>query len=126
MTTESESSWKVAQRLGDDLEHRLMQIAKLRDLGARGENAAERLDDSLRESVLSADVEITIDVTLYTGGPAGGVEFKAERTKHGFEMISARTWHQEWFETRSYAVLDPARAEDLFQLWGLEFLELDS
>ena len=61
-------------------------------------------------------------MTLYAGGPAGGVEFRVEQHESGgWEYISARAWHQEWFELKEYWPLDDALGEELFERWGVEY-----
>lgn len=66
-------------------------------------------------------VSIVVDVQMYGGGPAGGIEFECEREEYGLSMLRARVWHQDWFKERGYWPLSDDVAEALFQRWGLEY-----
>ena len=63
--------------------------------------------------------DIVIRVHCYGGGPAGGVEFDCQRGRYGLDWVSARTWHQDWFQPKGYAPLDNDTADFLFQHWGI-------
>lgn len=121
--TERPSALAEAQRLVADLAETIDHIGRLRELGERGESAGDELADGLTERPLCADIEVRINVTLYTGGPAGGVEFEVGRPARGegWEYVSARAWHQEWFELKEYVPLDDAIGEELFERWGVEY-----
>lgn len=121
--TERPSALAEAQRLVADLAETVDHISRLRDLGERGESAGDELADDLMSRPLCADVITRINVTLYTGGPAGGVEFEVDCMERGggWEYVSARAWHQEWFELKEYVPLDDAIGEELFERWGVEY-----
>lgn len=82
----------------------------------------EEAQERIQERNYGAGVKIVVDVTLYGGGPAGGIEFECEKGRYGLVMLSAQVWHQDWFQPKGYAVLDDDTAEPLFQLWGLEYM----
>lgn len=86
----------------------------------------DSLRDDCREQIDSwnygAGVDFTVNVTMYGGGPAGGIEFECGRTRHGLEMYSGRVWHQDWFQPKGWASLDDDTASRLWDTWGLEYL----
>lgn len=90
----------------------------IRDLESLRETATEQINNHN----YGAGVSFTVDVTLYGGGPAGGIEFECGRTRYGLEMYSARQWHQDWFEPKGWAALDDDVASYLWEAWGLEYL----
>lgn len=82
----------------------------------------EEAEEAIQQWNYGAGISMTVDVTLYGGGPAGGVEFDVEKGRYGLEMLGARVWHQDWFEPKGYAPLDDDTASRLFNLWGLEYM----
>lgn len=123
--TEEMTMEERARKLRDRLESTIERVSRLRSLGDRGEEAGDTLAEQELD-YLSADIEITIDVTLYTGGPAGGVEFKCYRDGSYLELDTARVWHQDWFKAKGYAPLDNDTAQCLWYTWGLGSMELES
>lgn len=109
-----------AERERNELAASFKRAARLDALG-RADDAAEALRDEMRERVLSVEMRVTLDVVLYTGGPAGGVEFDVRQDGDTWELIRARVWHQDWHTSRGYAELDDDTASALFDAWGLEY-----
>lgn len=114
-----------ARRLRDDLERELARLDRLRDLAERApgrfglEEAYEEADMELMDRPYGISVTMQVEVMLYGGGPAGGVIFDCEQNKRGLEMLSARAWHQDWFQPKGYWPLDDDTAERYFELWGI-------
>lgn len=116
-----------ARSLAESLKAEMDTLMNLRNLSSNRhgamDDAVESLEEEWRERPLCADVRFVVDVTLYTGGPAQGVEFLCERNHHGkLYYHNAAVWYQDWFTSRAYSTLDDDTAECLWQLWGLEFV----
>lgn len=62
--------------------------------------------------------DIVVRVHCYGGGPAGGVEFDIDSERRDF--TAARTWHQDWFQSKGYAPLDTDTAQMLWDYWYVE------
>jgi len=108
-----------------DLESQVERVRRLRNLGDRAERAAEAAWDELAEEPLSVDLEMTVNVTLGTGGPARGVEFSVEQhERFGLVVTSARAWWQDWFTGKTYDSLDEDTAEYLADVWGVTSMEV--
>jgi hypothetical protein len=110
--TENDRCYEEAKRVAADLENTVDRICRLRELNERGDNAADQLEEELQERPLCADTEITVRVTLGTGGPASGVDF----TENG-----ARVWFQDWGTPRVYADLDRHTQDYLKETWYIGY-----
>lgn len=121
--TERPSMLEEAQRHARSIEKEIEQLKRLTELNNRGLCSDEVLDE-IREDFegrnYGAGITITIDVQMYGGGPAGGIEFECQKGSWGLEMLRADVWHNDWFQERGRTRLDDDVAEYLFQLWGLE------
>lgn len=102
----------------DDIGESEPTTFELHDLSDLVDEAREHID----AWSCGAGISMTVDVILYGGGPAGGIEFDVEKGRFGLEMLSARVWHQDWFEPKGYAPLDDDTASRLFDAWGLEYM----
>jgi hypothetical protein len=116
----NESMQAIARRERDAIITTLTRAARL-DATGRADDAAQALRDELSERVLSIDLRVKLDVTLYTGGPAGGVEFDVRQDGDTWELITARVWHQDWGTARGYAEMTDDEAQALFDAWNLEY-----
>jgi hypothetical protein len=101
-----------AARVVDDLAETVDRLRRLRDLG-RADDAAETLADELRDEPLSVDKLVTYRVTLSTGGPASGVDFRSDGT--------AAAWYQDWFTPKVYAELADDVASELAETWYIGY-----
>lgn len=109
------------------------------DMNTEAAEYAERLEGYVTEALQSAEddpefdiwdregdndlpeaygADIVIRIHTYGGGPAGGVEFDVDSDRRSF--MTARTWHQDWFQPKGYAPLDNDTAEFLWDYWYLE------
>lgn len=110
----NDNGWECAAVMGEEEQTEF----EIDDLDELREAAEERLDSQN----YGADISFTVDVTLYGGGPAGGIEFECGRTQYGLEMYSARQWHQDWFQSKGWVPVDDEVASYLWERWGLENL----
>lgn len=122
--TRERTQQEQARELARDLERHIEVMDRLQGLNGRADDAYDEMHDEIAERPLCADLRITIDVTLGTGGPASGVEFDCERETYGLDWTSARVWHQDWFTSRGYAELDTDTAQRLWDIWGLETTQI--
>ncbi len=106
---------------------RLERITELRDTAERQgsglrsmlDEQAEQAREEMEQRTYGIETRVTLDVHLYGGGPAGGIEFEVDRGRWGWEVTRARFWHQDWFQPRGYVNIDNDVADRLFELWGL-------
>lgn len=116
----------VASLEGDD--ERRQRLEKLRErawlIGSGLTAMIERAYDEAaeeREPLCIETPTITVTATIYTGGPAGGIDFECDMGRYGLEYVSARAWHQDWFTAKEYVDLDDTLGERLFTAWGIEY-----
>lgn len=120
-----------ARKLRDSLEEDLARLARIEELRDRApgrfglDEAWEEAEMELYEKPYGISVTMQVEVMLYGGGPAGGVIFDCEQNKRGLEMLSARAWHQDWFQPKGYWPLDDDTAERFFELWGIADMPYD-
>ena len=70
------------------------------------EHSADQLRDALRDSPLSIDRKIVLDVTYCTGGPAYGLIMEFVNDGDSLTLDAARTWGQDWFTARNYCEIE--------------------
>jgi hypothetical protein len=121
MNTQDKTMEQLARELARSLEADVEEHQRLQD--ADDSDAADEKYEELADRALSIDTRIRIDVLLYTGGPAGGIEFDCERNGSYLEWTSARVWHQDWFQEKGYWSLDRDTADWLWNMWGLEYYQ---
>lgn len=108
-----------ARDLAHWLEEDVIRLNRLNNLGERADDAAEEFFMELEQRPLAVEAKVTVEVLLYTGGPAGGVTFECERDDYGhLDWLSARVWHQDWFTPKHWWPLDDDTAQSLWDLWG--------
>ena len=122
--TDKRNEWTMEQHAA---EHRddLDRVTRIyRNIANRDDwsKSAEELREALEQRNYGAGVSFVVDVTMYGGGPAGGIEFTCDRGTYGLEPMSARVWHQDWFQPKGYADLDTETMDTLWEVWGLEYL----
>lgn len=128
---ETKSMEQCAREFRDELEGELDRIERVRELAVRADHRfgldeeLERLEEEFRERPYGVGTEIIVNVELYGGGPAGGVEFTCQRARYGLEFVSARVWHNDWFQSRGWANLSDDVAERMWGAWGLESLTME-
>ena len=111
MTTKTELAAK-AKNLAEELKGQIEEIGRVVD----DESAREQLLEELWTMPLAAERLITYRVTLGTGGPACGVDFRVDD-----EVLQyATVWWQDWFTERVHVELDEVTAEYLFEAWIAE------
>lgn len=120
--TEQPTMEQEARESAARLEQLVERATRLRNLG-RADDAAEELEDEIRERPYGISLSTTIEVELYGGGPAGGIHFEVYRDSPDdpWEYGSARVWHQDWFQPKGWANLDDDVATYLWEAWGLAF-----
>lgn len=121
----------------DWIEKKLRRLERLRELESTAHDQGSGLEAMLGHAVEEAETEvrempygvgttITVEITLYGGGPAGGIEFECNRSPYGgLEWQTARLWHNDWFQPKGWVTLDNDTAQTLWDLWGLESLEVE-
>ena len=111
------------------LEERLERIERVREMTERADGRfglqeeLERLQDEWADPPYGVSSKIIMNVELYGGGPAGGVEFTCEKGRHGLEWVAARLWHQDWYQSKGYVELDVDLAQQMWDAWGLEYFD---
>jgi hypothetical protein len=124
MTNNNEHAALVRSMVAD-LEKQVDRQLALGRLGHRAEAAREAMYDELAEQPLSVELELIVNVTLGTGGPACGVEFTVEKhDRYGLEVTSARAWWQDWFTGKTYHPIDSETADILADMWGVTTMEV--
>jgi hypothetical protein len=101
-----------ARAIAEELAETVERIRRLRQLANRGQapdEIAEPLEEQLREEPLAVDKIVTYRVTLGTGGPANGVDFRQDGT--------AAVWWQDWFTPKTFYELDSDVANELAGIW---------
>lgn len=127
---ETKSMEQCASEFRDELESELERIERVRELADRADHRfgldeeLERLEEEFRDRPYGVSTEIIVNVELYGGGPAGGVEFTCQRGRHSLEFTSARVWHNDWFQSRGWATLSDDVAQRMWDAWGLENLNM--
>lgn len=127
---ETKSMEQCAREHRDYMEAQIERIERVREMAERAGNRfgldeeLERLEQELQDAPYGIGVTITINVELYGGGPAGGVEFECERERYGLSWTRAHLWHQDWFQPKGYVKLDDDMADRLWAAWGLESYEV--
>lgn len=95
-------------------------IEDLAELDAEFPDQPDQVQDWVFQWPLAIEALTTIRVTLGTGGPARGIDFKVTEGRYGYEMESATFWHQDWFQPKGHVEMDESTALRLFYMWGLE------
>lgn len=124
MTTdrETKSMEQCAREHAESLAEDVRRLIAFEDAGKGDWKAVEEFREGLEQRNYGAGVKFTIEVTMYGGGPAGGIEFDCSEGRWGLECGSARVWHQDWFQPKGWADLDDDVAQRLWNMWGLEYL----
>lgn len=124
MTNNNEHTALVRSMVAE-LTKQVERLQALGRLGDRAESARDAYWDELAEEPLSVELEMTVNVTLGTGGPANGVEFTVTKhERYGLEVTGARAWWQDWFTGKTYESLDDDTAEFLADIWGVSSMEV--
>jgi hypothetical protein len=121
-TTDNPSMEQCAREHADRLSEEVRRLIAFEDADKGEWKAVQELREDLEQRNYGAGISYVIDVTLYGGGPAGGIQFECSKGSYGLEMDSARAWHQDWFQPKGWTDLDSDVATRLWDLWGLEYL----